>query len=76
MNATMTIPTASESRRVGYVLRFQSLFHEGRAYSFPCDEEGHVDIDSLGRTERLNYFYARTVIGREFAMPAVQRTLH
>lgn len=61
---------------VHYELRFQSLFQEGRAYSFPCDEEGHVNIDSLSRTERLNYFYVRTVIGREFALPAVQRTLH
>jgi len=68
MNAT------TEATR--YELRFQSLFNQGRAYSFPCDEEGHVDIDSLGRTERLNYFYARTVVGREFSLPAVQRTLH
>ena len=66
--------TTTEATR--YELRFQSLFTEGRAYSFPCDEEGHVDIDSLGRTERLNYFYARTVIGREFSLPAVQWTLH
>jgi hypothetical protein len=25
-----------------------------------------------GKRARCNYFYARTVIGREFAMPAVQ----
>ena len=42
----------------------------------PGDEAGHVDIDSLSARARLNYFYARTVIGREFSMPAVQRTLH
>jgi hypothetical protein len=66
--------TCQEATR--YELRFQSLFNEGRAYSFPCDEAGHVDIDSLSYTARLNYFYARTVIGREFALPAVQRTLH
>ena len=73
MNASSTL--AREAAH--YELRFQSLFHEGRAYSFPCDEAGHVDIDSLGGKARLNYFYARTVIGREFAMPAVQRcTLH
>ncbi|HEV7915039.1 MAG TPA: hypothetical protein VGP22_14830 [Albitalea sp.] len=59
-----------------YELRFQSLFNEGRAYAFPCDEAGHVDIDALGTKARLNYFYARTVIGREFSLPAVQRTLH
>jgi hypothetical protein len=59
-----------------FELRFQSLFQEGRAFSFPCDEQGRVDIDSLSQKARLNYFYARTVIGREFAMPAVLPTLH
>jgi hypothetical protein len=56
----------------GYELRFRSLFDEGRGYSFPCDAEGHVDIDGLSDRARGNYFFARTVIGREFAMPAVQ----
>ncbi len=55
-----------------YELRFQSLFDGGRAYAFSCDEAGHVDIDALPSRARLNYFYARTVIGREVAMPAVQ----
>jgi hypothetical protein len=52
-------------------LRFQSLLVDGQAYRFPCDSAGHVDIDALGQRERLNYFYARTVIGREFGRPAV-----
>ena len=55
-----------------YELRFRSLFREGRAYSFPCDADGNVDIDSLSDSARCNYFYARTVIGRELSMPAVQ----
>jgi len=55
-----------------YELRFRSLFREGRAYSFPCDADGRVDIDSLSDSARCNYFYARTVIGRELSMPAVQ----
>jgi hypothetical protein len=55
-----------------YELRFTSLFDEGRGLAFPCDAEGHVDIDSLSDRARLNYFYARTVIGREFTMPAVR----
>ena len=57
----------------GFELRFQSLFQEGRGYSFPCDASGQVDIDSLSDRARCNYFFARTVIGREFAIPAVQR---
>jgi hypothetical protein len=55
-----------------YELRFQSLFDHGRAYAFPCDAEGHVDMDTLSEHARHNYFYARTVIGREVAMPAVR----
>jgi hypothetical protein len=54
-----------------FELIFQSLSHAGRAMSFPCDFEGHVDMDALPERARTNYLYARTVIGREFAMPAV-----
>lgn len=55
-----------------YELSFRSLFREGRGYVFPCDAAGHVDIDALSFRARQNYFYARTVIGRELSMPAVQ----
>ncbi|HEX7383674.1 MAG TPA: hypothetical protein VF291_05135 [Burkholderiaceae bacterium] len=55
-----------------YQLRFQSLFHTGRAFAFPCDAEGRVDLDALSERARLNYFYVRTVIGREFGTPAVR----
>ena len=72
MNASMS---AGETAR--YELRFQSLFNEGRAYTFPCDAAGHVNIDALSERARQNYLYARTVIGREFSMPAVlARALH
>jgi hypothetical protein len=54
-----------------YELRFAGLHHPGRGYAFPCDAEGHVDIDGLGNRARLNYLYARTVIGREFYAPVV-----
>lgn len=52
-------------------LRFQSLFNPGRALTFPCDERGSVELDTLSDRARQNYFYARTVVGREFAAPAV-----
>ena len=54
-----------------FALRFQSLFNQGRAMVFPCDALGHVDLDSLSERARENYFYARAVIGFEFAEPAV-----
>lgn len=54
-----------------FEVRFQSLFDAGRAYSFPCDSQGHVDLDGLSERARHNYFYARAVVGREFAPAAV-----
>ena len=52
-----------------YELRFVNLFDTGRAYAFPCDAKGCVDIDALSEPIRTHYLYARTVIGREFATP-------
>jgi hypothetical protein len=54
-----------------FELRFQSLFHPGRGMSFPCDAGGQVNLDSLSDRARENYLYARAVVGREFAVPAV-----
>ena len=56
----------------GFEIRFQSLFNTGRALSFPCDAHGRVQLDSLSDRARDNYFYARAVVGREFAYPSVQ----
>lgn len=61
-----------DANSTSYELRFQSLFNEGRGYAFPCDAKGNVDIDAMSERARLNYFYARTVIGREVATPAVR----
>jgi hypothetical protein len=49
-----------------YELRFVGLFNPGRGYTFPCDAQGHVDLDGLAERARISYFYARSVIGREF----------
>ena len=54
-----------------YEIRFQSLFNEGRALCFPCDAQGHVALDALSERARDNYFYARAVVGREYAYPAI-----
>ncbi len=62
------------SSAAGYELRFRSLFDEGRALAFPCDEQGHVDLDALSPRALCNYNYARTVVGREFFLPAVLPT--
>jgi hypothetical protein len=59
-------------RHADYELRFRCLFKPGRGYSFPCDSSGRVDIDALTDRARNNYYFARTTIGSEFAMPVVQ----
>jgi len=65
----MNVPT--HRLQAAYELRFQSLFDEGRGFAFPCDAQGHVDMDALSDRAKQNYLYARAVIGREVAMPAV-----
>jgi hypothetical protein len=59
-----------------FQLRFQSLFDPGRGFAFPCDEEGHVDMDHMSERARNNYLYARAMIGREVSVPAVCEALH
>lgn len=61
-----------QSRPGPYLLRFRSLFESGRGYAFPCDGGGHVDLDKLSESARNNYFYARAMVGRELALPAVE----
>lgn len=59
-----------------FELRFASLFHEGRGLSFPCDSDGQVDLDTLSARARANYFFARSVVGRDFAHPSIRRAMH
>jgi hypothetical protein len=67
----MNAPEMRPAEYADYELRFLSLHDAGRAYAFPCDAAGHVDMDALSDTVRGNYLFARTVIGREFSIPAV-----
>jgi hypothetical protein len=64
--------TAKPDSAVDFELRFASLFDQGRGYAFPCDAQGHVDMDTLSARALTNYLCARTLIGRDFAAPRVQ----
>jgi hypothetical protein len=64
MNSANTATPAFE-------VRFESLFNAGRAFTFPCDATGHVNIDGLTDRARGNYFFARGMVGRDFAAPSV-----
>lgn len=54
-----------------YELRFQPLAPHGQDWVFPCDANGCVDLDGLSDRVRHEYLYARAVVGREVARPAV-----
>ena len=59
-----------------FQLCFQSLFHSGRGYCFPCDPQGAVDMDRMSERLRTNYLFARAMVGRELAVPAIEPALH
>ncbi len=61
----------SAFREARYELRFTGLFNRGRGFAFPCDAEGHVDMDRLTVHARLNYFYARAMVGSELSAPVI-----
>jgi hypothetical protein len=65
-------PNAPSVPAAEFELRFASLFDQGRGYAFPCDAQGHVDMDTLSTRALTNYLCARTLIGRDFAAPRVQ----
>jgi hypothetical protein len=54
-----------------FEVRYASLFAPGRALAFPCDAKGHVDIDTLTEKARLNYFFARAMVGKDYSIPRV-----
>jgi len=70
-------PLHREDSPARYELRFQSLFHSGRALSFPCDRLGAVHWDAMTERARASFARAQRDVGFEFAAPAVQlRDLH
>jgi hypothetical protein len=66
---TSMITPEADLQSSQFQIRFNSLFQEGRAMAFPCDEEGHVNLDELSDHARCNYLFARAMVGREYATP-------
>jgi len=54
-----------------YEIRYQPFSRDGEVLTFPCDAQGHVEMDELSDRARMSYLYARAVVGREYARPAV-----
>lgn len=57
-----------------FVLHFNSLLPRGRAFSFPCNARGQVNLDDMNERMRNNYLYARAMTGRELSWPQVRST--
>jgi len=66
----MTTTSATTSSQ--FEVWFESLFHNGRGLVFPCNEAGHVELDSLSERGRSNYLFARAMLGREYATPILR----
>jgi hypothetical protein len=67
----MIEPLTLEASTARYELRFASLYNRGHGFAFPCDAQGDVELDELSDSARINYLYARTVVGREFSAPTI-----
>lgn len=63
---------APQGGSFAWTLLFRPLYRAGRAFAFPCDSQGRVDLDAMSERARNNYFYARAMMGRELAYPSVQ----
>lgn len=68
MNDATLLAVASAS---AFELRFEPLLHPGLALAFPCDCEGHVDLERCSKDERTSYLFARSMVGREYKRPRV-----
>ena len=57
---------------VGYELYFQSSLRAGSGWSFPCDADGHVDMNAMTERVRNNYLFARALVAIDFHVPQVR----
>jgi hypothetical protein len=64
--------TSIQTSHARFQLCFRSLFQSGRGFAFPCDLKGNVEIDELSECARNNYYFARAMVGRELAAPAIE----
>jgi hypothetical protein len=57
-----------------FQLCYRSYINGEAGFAFPCDERGHVDLDSLSDRTRIDYLYARAMVGKELDPPLVEYT--
>jgi hypothetical protein len=54
-----------------YEIYYRPLADTQSALHFPCDVRGHVELDELSPESVENYLYARAMVGRDYALPAI-----
>jgi hypothetical protein len=54
-----------------YEIYYRPLADAQSTLHFPCDGQGHVDLDELSPEAVENYLFARAMVGRDYALPAV-----
>jgi hypothetical protein len=62
---------AAVGSRIGPELCFVSISANVQSLTFPCDSAGRVDLDALSENKRNDYFFARALMGRDYAFPVV-----
>ena len=65
--------SASMPFKPEFEVHFCSLLRRGFELIFPCDREGRVNLDALSDRAKTDYLFARAMVGREYAKPAVRR---
>ncbi len=63
---------ASTITQPKHELCFRTVSDQRRAYAFPCDAKGNVDLDTLSDLARNDYLFARVFIGRTYGAPTVE----
>ncbi len=56
---------------LAYEIYYRPLADTQSTLRFPCDVQGHVDLDELSPEAVENYLFARAMVGRDYALPAV-----
>jgi hypothetical protein len=59
--------------RPEFEVHFRSLLQRGLSLIFPCDRDGRVNLDALSDRAKTDYLFARAMVGRQYASPAVRR---
>jgi hypothetical protein len=54
-----------------FEIQYVCLAHDQCDLCFPCDCQGHVELDALSPQAAENYLFARAMVGRDYALPAL-----